>query len=148
VRNRRSTSKWSESEQEHVMMDDSTGKVTAPFTFYEGRIPDPPAGSLEILEHVSEKTGGSMAGGIATYNDYQSAPWTVWYDEVVALHATDGAFEIDYDGITYKMNVGDFIWIRANTTVVYRSRGKSTLFYAAVPADWQARGVPPKPVWT
>jgi ethanolamine utilization protein EutQ (cupin superfamily) len=136
-----------ERKQEHAMSDGATRNGTTPFAFYEGRIPAPPAGKIEILEHVSEKTGASLAGGIATYNDFESAPWTVWYDEVVALHATDGAFEIVYDGTTHRMAVGDFIWIRANTTVVYRSRGKSTLFYAAVPADWQARGVPPKPVW-
>jgi len=130
------------------MTDAASGSATTPFAFYKGRIPAPPAGKTEVLEHTSGKTGATIASGIATYRDVETAPWTVWYDEVIALHATDGEFEIDYDGKAYAMEVGDFIWIRAGTTVVYRSRGSSTLFYSVLPADWQARGMPPKPVWS
>jgi ethanolamine utilization protein EutQ (cupin superfamily) len=124
------------------MSEDAATKVTVPFAFYEGRIPTPAPGKSEILEHTSERTGATMSTGLVTFSDLETAPWTVWYDEVLGLHSLDGEFEMECDGKRYPMKVGDFVWVRSGTTVIYRARGSATLFYAVTPADWVARGRP------
>jgi ethanolamine utilization protein EutQ (cupin superfamily) len=124
------------------MSDNTKRKPAAPFEFYSGHIPPGKPGSSDLVEHTNGKTGATLSTGLVTFMDCETAPWQLWYDEVLAVHSMDGEFSIDFDGVPYPMKVGDFVWIRAGSKIVYRSKGRTTLFYACTPADWAERGKP------
>lgn len=116
--------------------------ASEPFAVYNTGGVFPAAGprNMAIAEHIGAKTGATLAAGQVTFTDIDTGPFKLWYDEVLFLHATTGSFELEYDGKVHPLAVGDAAWIRAGSTVVYRSTGSSMLFYAVTPADWTHRG--------
>lgn len=124
------------------MTDRPTTPLSIPFATFssQGLVPTPKPGASGLHEHTGVRTGTTIAGGLVTFNDMDSGEFTVWYDEILFLHSAEGEFEMDYDGKTHPMKVGDLAWVRAGSTVVYRARGgPATLFYAVNPADWTLR---------
>ncbi len=124
------------------MTDQSQNAASIPFAMFssQGLIPNPEPGKSALHEHTGMKTGTTIAAGFVTFNDMDSGKFRVWYDEILFLHSAEGEFEMDYDGKTHPMKVGDAVWVRAGSTVVYRARGgAATLFYAVNPSDWLQR---------
>jgi uncharacterized cupin superfamily protein len=129
------------------MSDHAQNPRSIPFAVYssQGLIPSPKAGKSALHEHTGAGTGTTIAAGVVTFNEMDSGKFRVWYDEILFLHSAEGEFELDYDGKTHPMKVGDVAWVRAGSTVVYRARGGSaTLFYAVNPSDWLLRRPAPR----
>lgn len=89
-------------------------------------------------ELMNDETGARIASGIVYFRDCE-IPFTLWYDEVMICHAVEQTFEIIVDDVPYLMTPGDMMWIPAGTSLVWRSKGTSTAFFAVTPADWAKR---------
>ncbi|MGX7874654.1 hypothetical protein ACVDG5_019475 [Mesorhizobium sp. ORM6] len=89
-------------------------------------------------ELMNADTGARIASGIVYFRDCE-IPFTLWYDEVMICHAVEEGFEIAVGDATYPMKPGDMMWIPAGTSLVWRSKGTSTAFFAVTPADWAKR---------
>jgi ethanolamine utilization protein EutQ len=89
-------------------------------------------------ELMNDDTGARIASGIVYFKDCE-IPFTLWYDEVMICHAVEVEFEIIVGDATYPMKPGDMMWLPAGTSLVWRSQGTSTAFFAVTPADWAKR---------
>jgi ethanolamine utilization protein EutQ len=99
--------------------------------------PFTPRGS-STNELMNDETGARIASGVVYFKDSE-IPFTLWYDEVLICHAIEESFEIVVEGVSYPMMPGDMMWLPAGTSLIYRSKGTATAFYAVTPADWAKR---------
>lgn len=96
------------------------------------------ASANELFNDVS---GASISGGVVYFRDAE-IPFTLWYDEILFCHSSEGSFEVVEGGQTHRLEPGDTIWLPAGAEVIYRSEGLATVFFAISPADWASN--PPK----
>ncbi|GLS36688.1 hypothetical protein GCM10010869_22790 [Mesorhizobium tianshanense] len=96
--------------------------------------PFTPRGS-STNEFTSDETGARIASGVVYFKDAE-IPFTLWYDEILICHAIEDSFEIVVDDVSYPLTPGDVIWLPAGTSLIYRSKGTATAYYAVTPADW------------
>ena len=89
-------------------------------------------------EHVGARNGTSIAGGVVFFNDAE-IPFTLWYDELLICHAVEESFHIVVDNQPRQLAPGDMIWLPAGTSLIYRSKGTATAFWAVTPPDWADR---------
>ena len=65
------------------------------------------------------------------------AGWTLRYDEV--LYVVSGELEIERDGASTVAGPGEAILIGRGTTVTYRAKPDTTVFFVLHPRDWADR---------
>lgn len=88
-----------------------------------------------LHQHFSSANGAQMAAGIVYFKDSEMN-WRLWYNELIMCHAVEGKFEIVMDGVAHELKAGDMISIPMGKSVIYRSKGKTTAFYAVTPSNW------------
>lgn len=86
-------------------------------------------------EHFNDLDGASMSGGIVYFKDAE-LPFTLWYDEILFCHAVEESFEIVVGEARHELGPGDTIWLPSGTSLIYRSKGIATVFFAVTPAGW------------
>jgi ethanolamine utilization protein EutQ (cupin superfamily) len=89
-------------------------------------------------EQVGARNGTSIAGGVVFFKDAE-IPFTLWYDELLICHAVEESFHIVVDNQPRQLAPGDMIWLPAGTSLIYRSKGTATAFWAVTPPDWADR---------
>ncbi|MDQ7249774.1 hypothetical protein [Dongia sedimenti] len=89
-------------------------------------------------EQVHSRNGASIAGGVVFFKDAE-IPFTLWYDELMICFSIEESFAIVVDGQAHALTPGDMIWLPAGTSLIYRSKGTATAFFAVTPADWADR---------
>jgi ethanolamine utilization protein EutQ (cupin superfamily) len=118
------------------MSDNRVDKLkTVPFAVFGRRaVANPQPGAAEVHMHAGPESGTSLGGGIAIFNAMDSGSYTVEHDEFLFVLDIEGELEIDHDGVTHSLAVGDTVWIASGSVVTYRAiAGAATMFFALRP---------------
>jgi ethanolamine utilization protein EutQ len=86
---------------------------------------------MAIGDVVEAVHGGAMSVGFMRYAAGAENRWTLTYDE--ALVITKGRFTVDSDAGPRTAAVGEVIFLRAGTSVVYRAEEDSEAVYVTHP---------------
>jgi ethanolamine utilization protein EutQ (cupin superfamily) len=100
------------------------------------------------FEEISQGLGAARAITAAGFTELgggwvrmdgsgELADWTLRYDEV--LYVVAGELEIACQGTTTVARPGQAILIGSGTTVTYRARPDTTVFFVLHPRDWAER---------
>ncbi|TDE15075.1 cupin [Jiangella asiatica] len=86
---------------------------------------------LLLADAIDHRHDAAMTVGFARYGAGESNPWTVSYDE--ALIVTKGRFSVESGGVVRTAAVGEVIYLRAGTDLVYRAEEESEVVYVSYP---------------
>jgi ethanolamine utilization protein EutQ (cupin superfamily) len=92
--------------------------------------------SSALQTYVDHSTYSSFAAGVVTFQDCRT-DWHLWYDEILFCHRTERVFSVIVAEQRYDLYAGDSIWLPAGTKLTYLSEGRSWIFFAVAPANWQ-----------
>jgi len=94
---------------------------------------------LDISRGLTQAGFTTLGGGwVRMDGSGEMAGWTLKYDEV--LYCVSGQIEVEEEGgKTAVAQAGEAILIGDGTTVTYRARGETLIFYALNPRDWDKR---------
>lgn len=92
-----------------------------------------PPGHAEVARAVGGDLSGTMAAGVARFDDC-SVAWTVLYDEIV--YVIDGVFRLAMPDGVLEGEAGDILWIPEGTELKYEGESAS-IFYAVYPGNWK-----------
>ena len=88
-----------------------------------------------LADAVDQRHDAAMSVGFARYGAGESNPWTVSYDE--ALIVTRGRFSVESSGVVTTAGVGEVIYLRAGTDLVYQAPDECEVVYVSYP-HWMA----------
>lgn len=91
---------------------------------------------LLLADAIDQRHGAAMTVGFVRYGAGESNPWTVSYDE--ALIVTKGRYSVESDGVVTTAGVGEVIYLRAGTDLVYRAEEECEVVYVSYPHWMQA----------
>jgi ethanolamine utilization protein EutQ (cupin superfamily) len=95
--------------------------------------------AMELARVVTEAATTDLGGGFVRFeNAGQLADWTLKYDEV--FYVIEGSFEVLSNGSSVVAGPGEVILIPKGTTVTYRGRANTKVFFVLHPRDWATRG--------
>ncbi|PZF85731.1 cupin [Jiangella anatolica] len=86
---------------------------------------------LRLADAIDARHDAAMTVGFARYGAGESNPWTVSYDE--ALIVTKGRYSVESGGVVVSAGVGEVIYLRAGTDLVYRAEEESEVVYVSHP---------------
>jgi ethanolamine utilization protein EutQ (cupin superfamily) len=92
--------------------------------------------SSALQTYVDHCTNSPFAAGIVTFQDCRT-DWHLWYDEILFCHRTERVFSVIVAERRYDLHAGDSVWLPAGTKLTYISEGRSWIFFAVAPANWQ-----------
>jgi ethanolamine utilization protein EutQ len=90
---------------------------------------------IRLADVVDGDSGAAMTVGFARYGKGESNPWKVTYDE--ALIVTKGKFTVDGPEGAVSAGVGEVIYLRAGTELVYSADENAEVVYVSYP-HWLA----------
>jgi ethanolamine utilization protein EutQ (cupin superfamily) len=93
---------------------------------------------LSVARAITEAGFTDLGGGWARMDGSgELANWTLQYDEV--LYVIGGELEIECNGTPTVAGPGRAILILRGTTVTYRGRPNTTVFFVLHPRNWAER---------
>ena len=97
------------------------------------------APGLDIARSITAAGFTELGGGwVKMDGSGELAGWTLKYDEV--LYCLSGELEIVRDGTSTVAQPGQAILIGEGTTVTYRAKPDTRVFFVLYPGDWAQRG--------
>ena len=94
---------------------------------------------MDITRGITQAGFTTLGGGwVRMDGSGELAGWTLRYDEV--LYCVEGEIEVEEQGgQTAVAQAGEAILINNGTTVTYRARKPSLIFFVLNPRDWAER---------
>jgi ethanolamine utilization protein EutQ (cupin superfamily) len=92
--------------------------------------------SSALQTYIDHSTNSPFAAGVVTFQDCRT-DWHLWYDEILFCHRTERVFSVIVAEQRYDLHAGDSVWLPAGTKLTYISEGRSSIFFAVAPANWQ-----------
>ncbi|RSM72826.1 cupin [Kibdelosporangium aridum] len=90
---------------------------------------------IHLADVVDGSSGAAMSVGFARYGKGERNPWKMTYDE--ALIITKGRFTVEGPDGPVTAGVGEVIYLRQGTELVYSAEEESELVYVTYP-HWLA----------
>lgn len=102
----------------------------------EGDVPyEQISAGLEAARAITAAGSTELGGGwVRMDGSDEFADWTLKYDEV--LYVVRGELEVESEGTATVASPGEAILIARGTTVTYRAKPDTLVFYALHPRDW------------
>ncbi|ONI70693.1 cupin [Actinosynnema sp. ALI-1.44] len=91
---------------------------------------------VHLADVVDQTSGAQMSVGFGRYGKGERNPWKVTYDE--ALIITKGSFTVDGPDGPVTAGVGEVIYLRADTEVLYVANDETELVYVTYPHWFEA----------
>jgi len=92
-----------------------------------------PPGRIETAVLIGKEDGASMSGDLLIFED-TSLEYVMPYDDLI--YVVEGCLELETAEETTFCEPGDVVWIPTGQELTFRSKGRTLVFCATYPVNW------------